>query len=493
MNVDWVQRLGLIMLTCAAVPACQEPSDANEAALSLPLQIEDTELGESAIDIGECRDTDCTAPTDDRPLTSSDKRTCRPEERGALSTAWLKDYTTPQDPECDPMKEPCGPEPRVLDCGALGQCIITGFQIAPGADDDLWVLANIDAPEYSAALGGLWLAHYSAAGAKLSSEIVASDNAGDDKYVTYSGAISVDERNHVFLVVGKQSGAVSDDDVWLPRVDTETSTWLVEFDAEGVQVGPRVSVVGAADKPYFVTPRPAVAGPGSLALLESQLVSGSIAMISMQSRAPRWVQTREGRLGLGASVVDADGQVSVVTTSPDRSPSGRLEHYAANGELTWERTLPWREHRDGGIGGPEISLDGEGNLLSTSSEWNESQQTVVQKIAPDGETVWITGVVATPLENLGSWGGSFSPSKVLVGADGTLVISGGSFQLYDENGVSGPSTSLLYELSSDGTRCGVLRWESEQPDLLADFQQVALADDGSFYFASWSGFGRVER
>jgi hypothetical protein len=489
MNVERV-RLGLVILACAAVPACQGPGSNNEGRVALPLQIEDTELSESAIDIGTCRDTECTAPTDDRPLASSEKRVCRPEERGQLRTEWFQDYTTPPDPACDPFTQPCGPEPRVTECGELGSCVITGFQIAPGIDDDLWVLGNISAPEYSPSLGGLWLAHYAADGEELSAEIVASDDVGEDRYVYYGGSISVDERNHVFLVASKQWGEL-DENQWLPTMDTEASSWLVEFDAEGEQVGPRVPLVGASDKPWFVAPRPAASGSGSLALFEQQLISGSIAMLSLESREPRWVQTREGRLGLGSSVVDADGEVSVLTISPDQSPSGRIEHYAANGELAWERTLPWRERRGFGGYGSELGLDGEGNLLSSQVEWAEFQETVVQKIGRDGQSAWIAAVGVAPPEedSVSGWSISSGSGKVLAAADGTLYVNGGSVQTFDEDGVASPSTTFLYELSSDGERCGLWRWESE----LTDFQPVAVAGDGSFYFASWSGFGRVER
>jgi hypothetical protein len=485
MNVEWVLRLGLVF-ACAGATACQG-SDSNERVAALPLQIEDTELSEAAIDIGECRNTDCTAPIDDRPPASSEKTTCRPDERGKLSAVWLADYSTPPDPECDPLMQPCGAEPAVVDCGELGPCTITGFQIAPGTEGDLWVLGNIAAPKYSASVGGLWLAHHAADGSSLSAEVVAGDDVGEDKYVYYGGSIAVDERNHVFLVASKQVGEAAEAQ-WGPVVDTEASAWLVEFDGEGKQVGPRVPVVGASDKPWFVAPQPTVVGPGSLALFERQLVSGSIAMLALESRTLRWVQTREGRLGLGSSVVDADGQVTALTTSPDQQPSGRIEHYAADGELAWERTLPWRERRNFGPVA-DVALDREGNVLASSIEGD--QETVVQKIGRDGQSAWLTGIVATPLESAaGGWGGGYGPSKALVGADGTLFINGGSFQTYDENGMAmSPSTTFLYELSSDGARCGLWRWESEYPD----FQQVALAEDGSFYFASWSGFGRVER
>jgi hypothetical protein len=492
MNVDWGQRIGLVILACTAVPACQEPGGANEQVVSLLLlQSEDTALSESAIDIGECRDTDCAAPIDQRPPASSEKLTCRPDDRGELSVAWLQDYSMPGDPDCNPATSPCGPQPRVLDCGELGQCNLGGFQLELRSDHSLWILASITAPNYEPTMSGLWLAHYSADGEELSAEIIAGELVGEDEYVGYSGGFAVDHRDHAFVVIGKDKGEAGAYP-WSPpsQDDAEHTSWMVEFDADGNQVGPRIPIVGGAERPWFSTARPISAGRDALALVEPQLVSGSIAMLSADGEV-RWVQTREGRLGASGAASDPRGRVSLMTTSPDQSPSGRIEHYSEDGELAWERTLPWREDSNRFGGSPEITIVSEGDLLTSSTLWNEYQETVVQKLTEKGESQWITGIVATPLETQSGsgWSGTFGGGKVLVGTDGTLFISGGSYQLYAENGESTPPTSLLYELSADGQDCGFWHWESEA----LDPQTVVSVDGETFFFASWNGFGRVER
>jgi hypothetical protein len=86
-------------------------------------------------------------------------------------------------------------------------------------------------------------------------------------------------------------------------------------------------------------------------------------------------------------------------------------------------------------------------------------------------------------------GRNFGSNRVLHGPDGVMYVSGGSFQIYDENGVASPTTALLYELSADGRTCGIFRWETGENDP----HQLIATGDGAFFFGSWNGFGRLER
>jgi hypothetical protein len=446
---------------------------------------------EARIDLSRCSNTDCQWTTPRGQLVKPQMQSCTTLAPLPATPLWREQIAPPlpactsDDPEAQ-ARGTCGVgSVQPIVCEAIGPCLMSSFELAVAPDDSLWIMAIATGPLREAGLtinaqvGGVWLAHYTPDGARSSARMIEHTALAAPAMVYYTAEFAVDARGHPFVAIGKNIGVERNG--WFdPDMPFESTYALHEFDVAGAAVGAPIEIeapLEAASSRELRSVAVQRAGD-AIALGARRFGAGGIGVLDPARRALRWSHHRNGRLGFFDLVGDRAGQVTLLTHSPDTSPSGRMEHYDAAGMLAWERvwSMPPFDGFDPLVA---LGVDRNDELLLTASTENWLQ---LYRLTPAADVVSFTHVVYPLWPNLSSFGRTAAlPS---VNGHGTAFIPGPM----SESSESGNATTDIIEVSRDGNSCRFHRWEDPSASLL----NLAAGAGDELYFGTTGGFGRFD-
>jgi hypothetical protein len=425
------------------------------------------------------------------------------------------DYAQPVACEIAPP-EPLAVRARATlgaECGSIGMCepqwnpLARSVAIAP--DGSAWLARAVRSPTGANLASGLLLEHHVGV-ATPNRWVVDVERGLRGDRLEHSVKLVVDDRNHVFLSLGKYVFRRGD-------AQPTASRWLYEFGPTGEAIGAPLPISDSlqpwpsASAPAWVHP----AGDGRLALGPSAYGESALGLLSTDTREalwtqsrdrlprpfaprpdhaqPRWVGFREAEPQPFSMVADRDGGIGVMTYEPYSDAEQRqqpsIERYAPDGALAWVRTFPppWGREL-----WSTLSSGRDGDLIQAGYRFTEGtgerSELWVHKLAPDGHSLWLTTL------GLDSFDYPAGVPRANITEDGTIYIGGVQFNITEP--VPEDPTSLqtvsagvaLFRISADGTSCR--RFEVAADDL--SLSDLFASPRGELYLLGYDTFVRLE-
>lgn len=495
------------IVACCALLACDV--DSWSGALSgAEVQLGTTN---AALDLSVCKDTHCGPFSVPRvAIELPPVRSCDPGGVRTITNVWraqlskvlhdCRGVSPDEDPQCEG-----GTTYYDSQCPGIGPCQMSGFVVSPSVDDTLWAATGFNGPTRArpnaisarslgdTTLGGIVLYHYAADGTQLSAETVVAEQL-DSGYVYYYADLQTDARGHLFMAVERSHGEDEEADSQTPGGKPWRS--LLEFDAHGRRVGAPIVFARDTTPQTYWDGLQLLRSGDSLVLGQLKFGGGGLGLLDPLSRSLRWTQSRAGRLGMTAFGASDRGEITVLTRSPNLMPSGRIEHFDATGELSWEHV--YDPAMTSSFNTPSLVVQPDGDALMFAADqpvpppppapapgdMPEPEGPVftllVHKFGRDGSAQWVTTFPSAPPPGLTSNAFGIGGGASILSPSGTLLAL-----IASSMPTHAPSVTSLGAVSNDGQRCALYEWADDHEAL-----PVFRADPhGRIYFATTTGFG----
>lgn len=420
-------------------------------------------------DLLSCYATDCTGPAVAATQATWSDQGCTVEPPGNLAAQWLRRGADP-----------------VL-CDQLGPCTMSGFRIAAATDGALWVAGTATSvPSQSGDTydGGLWLARYDAEGALLAARMV--DLERGVMGLDYPISIAPGADGHLWLGALKRTTRREHGGAGQWRDIATASQWIAEYDANLQPLGePMLLHTGGAALAI------AAAGTGVVALAVTDDDVGVLAMADVRQGSVRWVQTRPDGAAVKSLVVDALGQVSVLTappTGPD-SAYGAVESYDAGGRMAWQlgQSVPTSAPESFGF-----ALDAAGGLLQLRYDADARNAWMrLFRIAPGAAvgSFWQLPTLESINKSVLQWEDSRGTA---LDSQGAVYQAGGVYEYWEDASTPmGPTlrqAQALYRFDLAANRC---RLSTRVGDDNEPWRDLAIGAGDALYFGSRLEYGRL--
>lgn len=468
-------------------------------------------LGSAApvFDLSHCQGADCSVVAARAELAAYPPPTTCDAGPSKTVDAAFEIFLQPLSPVCDPESpefdefvcELGSPRAQSLPtvCPILGSCMLNLATLAGAPDGSVFALVIGTGWEDDHTLqnrSALWLRHYAEDGTLLRETLLVADLLPPDEVINYTPDLSVDARGHAFVVLSSARRPVRPS-VATTELPSDPAS-LFEFDARGRPVGAPIAFAPRDRSNGGQVLVSARAGDG-IVLAEQAFGGGALAFFEPLRRALRWVHDRRGRLAISGVAADSEGEVTLSTRFPTGMFSGRLEHYTADGTLSWERGLVQQPEdpfgndplfavtRDRGVVMAQPGLLAPSNEGQADGSIVMGSVTSLSAIGAGGDPLFQINVSAPVVidaeGNTAGWSYGGSSARPVTTNGGSIVFPAAEYRVADR-----PTVTVIGVVSGDGRRCARYDW----PHYGIQGGGAFVAAGDNIYVMAYPGFARLQ-
>jgi hypothetical protein len=273
---------------------------------------------------------------------------------------------------------------------------------------------------------------------------------------------------------------------------------VLEFDARAQPVGAPIALAPRASSRVWETSVVSVPAADGIVLAEKRFGGASLALFDPSRRELRWVNDRRGRLAIATVAADLRGEVTLATRFPNGMLSGRLEHYAADGVLSWERELalppdpflgdeaPMVVTLDRNVVMVQMDMQSPGGDMLPDGSVIAGNVVSVSAIGAGGDTRFQASLsTSVSIDEEGSAAGWSSGGNQIH----PVTTSGGAivFWTFEYRIAGRPGVAVLGAVSGDGRRCARYDWSFVDPQGVG----MLAAAGNNIYMTTSTGFLRL--